>query len=148
MGDEGRLLLSEMEIPMKSVFALPRLPVVTRLPARAAWLLRPAAGLLILLGAVLSVPGPALAADGPNAQTGHELAPAIAEWLSSTCPFGDWVPDVDTVCEDWDIAYFRAATPSQLHDQPWFLAVSHSSVIVHPDNTVTELYNLQRQLTK
>ena len=35
-----------------------------------------------------------------QAKTFHVHVLAVAELLSSTCPFGDWLPQTDTICED------------------------------------------------
>src|SRR5215210_837240 len=56
--------------------------------------------LILLITMVVLVP-PAQAAGSAQAETFHFQVPAAAEIWVSTCPFGDWLPETDTVCEDW-----------------------------------------------
>jgi hypothetical protein len=86
------------------------------------------------------------AAGNSQAETYHLLVPAAAELVSSTCPFGDWTPEIDTNCEDWYVLYFREGEPSSLRDQPWILFVTHALGIVHPDGTYSSLFDTYGQI--
>ena len=95
-----------------------------------------------LLVAVAVPASHAQASDSAKAETVHNHVPAVAEVLISTCPFGDWLPQTDTICEDWDIFYYREGDPSELREQPWRLYIYHPAWIVHPDGTATLLYEI------
>ena len=96
--------------------------------------------LVIVPALIVVLALPAQAAGSAQAETFHFHVPAAAEIWVSTCPFGDWLPETDTVCEDWQTLYYREAEPPDLREAPWNLWVVHVAVIVHPDGTVTELF--------
>jgi hypothetical protein len=94
---------------------------------------------LILLITIVALAPPAQAAGSAQATTFHLHVPAAAELLVSTCPWGDWVPEIDTVCEDSYILYFREGQAFELREQPWRLYVNRTTFIAHPDGTGTLL---------
>jgi hypothetical protein len=72
-----------------------------------------------------------------NAEHFHETVDAAAEIFGSTCPFGDWVPAEDTVCEDWIALLFRATNEPQQHNRmPLGLELTRALSLVHPDGSV------------
>jgi len=95
--------------------------------------------LLILMITVVTLATPARAAGSARATTFHLHVPAVAELLASTCPWGEWVPETDTICEDLYILYFREGQPFELREQPWRLFVNRVNFIAHPDSTGTLL---------
>jgi hypothetical protein len=92
-----------------------------------------------LLGLALActVVGGGASASAGNAEIFRETIDGVAEVFGSTCPFGDWVPAEDTVCEDWIAALYRvAATPQQHNRVPWAVELTRAVSVVHPDGTV------------
>jgi hypothetical protein len=95
---------------------------------------------VLLLLPLLTLAAGVQAGQGPRAETFHLHVPAVAEWISSTCPWGEeWFPGVDTRCVDYYVLYFREGEPSQLRHEPWRLYVVLSDWMVHPDGTATFL---------
>ena len=98
---------------------------------------------LIRLGAILVmsalvVLGGLTPAHAGNGHTFHYTVDGVAEVFGSTCPFGDWVPLVDTVCEDWLVTLYRTTpdTPKQHNRSPWRLELIRAVALVHPDGSV------------
>lgn len=54
----------------------------------------------ILVMSAFFVLGGVTPAHAGNGQTFHYTVDGVAEVFGSTCPFGDWLPLVDKVCED------------------------------------------------
>jgi hypothetical protein len=104
------------------------------------FLLRRIAAILTVVFAIVAPITAASAAGAGPAETFHLHVPGVAEFIYSTCPYGDWVAPTDTVCEDWMIQYFRHDIPSQPGELPWTLAVHRWVWIAHPDLTFTDLY--------
>ena len=64
----------------------------------------------------------------------------VAEVFGSTCPFGDWVPEEPTLCEDWMVHLFKESEPKRHNDAPWGLFVFRALSRVNPDGTVDTLW--------
>jgi hypothetical protein len=96
---------------------------------------------VFLVGAVILTLGTSSAsANGaPRASTGHVVVDGAAVLQASTCPFGDWLPQQDTVCEDWLSIFFKESLPQQHNRAPWGVDLFRARVIVHPDGTVDVL---------
>lgn len=90
-----------------------------------------------LAGLVLVSAGPA--ASGWQAQTEHTVVDGVAEFFGSTCPFGDWVPAVDTVCEDWIAQLFKESYPKQHNRAAWGAFLVRAVSLVRADGTVDTL---------
>ena len=100
-----------------------------------AGLIRNGAGLMMAAIVALSAVTPSYAG---NAETFHYTVDGVAEVFGSTCPFGDWVPTVDTVCEDWIALLYRTSPGSakQHNRAPWRLELIRAVALVHPDGSV------------
>ncbi len=82
-----------------------------------------------------AVPG----ASGRQAETEHVLVDGVAEFFGSTCPFGDWLPVVDTVCEDWIVQLFKESYPKQHRRAPWGAFLVRARALVRANGTVDTL---------
>src|SRR5262245_34930 len=93
---------------------------------------------LLLISPTVAPVTTAWAAGSASAETFHLHVPAAAELFTGTCPFGaDWVPQTDTLCDDWYILYYREGQPFELREQPWILFVQHDALMAHSDGTFT-----------
>ena len=98
-----------------------------------------AAVAVLAVGAVVAGTGTPVAAEG-QAAFGREIIDAAAVFQTSTCPFGDWTPMVDTECEDWFVLLYRATPDARQHNRsPLRVEYRHGRVVVHPDLTVDVL---------
>ncbi len=83
-------------------------------------------------------PSPSAAAAS-RAETGHLIVDGFAEVFESTCPFGDWVPEVATECEDWIASLFKESAPKQHNRAPWGVFLVRARSLVHPSGVVDTL---------
>jgi hypothetical protein len=74
-------------------------------------------------------------ASAPGTFTETDQTQGVAELLGSTCPFGDWAPIVDTVCEDWQVLLYRESVPADRRTTAWRVGLVRDQVLVHPDGS-------------
>jgi len=101
------------------------------------WLSGVTAGLV-----AMSLAPVAQAAAGGAAQTFHykEFSQGANVVFSPNCPFGDWTPAVDTVCDTWTVWYVRFdksvdGGPIDRSGAPFHAEVDHEVDLVHPDGS-------------
>ena len=100
------------------------------------------ASVLLLSASAAAAQTSASAASSGSAPafTFHLKVPAAAEFFGTSCP-NEW-PAIDTRCEDIGVLYYRESEPSTLRNAQWSVFVHHQAVVLHPDRTVTGLFDI------
>lgn len=94
---------------------------------------------VVAAGAIVAGTATSTAAQG-QVTIDRETVDAAAVFQTSSCPFGDWAPTVDTECEDWLVLLYRASPDSRQHNRtPLRVEYRHGRVVVHPDLSVDVL---------
>lgn len=70
----------------------------------------------------------------------REFAQGANVIFSPNCPFGDWAPSTDTICDEYTVWYVRFATtvdggPLGRSTAAFHAEIDHERDLVHPDNT-------------
>jgi hypothetical protein len=91
------------------------------------------------LGLFLVLASPVQLASAQRPFQAKEFAEA-AIIVFSTCPFGDWTPTEDTICEDFQVFFGRASAtvgggPVDRASAPFLAEYLHVTSVAHPDGT-------------
>ena len=101
---------------------------------RRTWLYTAVASAITMLLVAGAAPSSAA-----QAHMDHAVVDGVAEIFGSTCPFGHWVPEVATECEDWLAMLFKESAPKQHNQTPWGVFLVRARALVHPDGRVDVL---------
>jgi hypothetical protein len=96
-----------------------------------------------VMAAPIAAARPATGTPGATQSTFRKIARGANVILSPNCPFGDWLPEEDTVCDTYVVWYVQFAVATTGHPDiagaEFHTEVEHYTDLVHPDGTFEEM---------